>query len=170
LGKKVVPFKIDPEYEYRLREIAEQQGTSVSELVRKIVIDYIQGSAVTPSESTSQDATSPEIAKDLQELEELVSKFIESVKREKEKIDQHCKDHAREVVTLHPSEPIERHYKDCIKRWYGLLYNKALDHKRRYITPLISKMSSKRVNVRKYEDQINGILDELLVATGVILK
>jgi len=101
----------------------------------------------------------------------MITKFIESVKREKEKIDQHCKDHASEVVKLHPNESYDYHYKLCLKRWYGLLYNKARDHKVGYITPLLGKLSAKYrgVNVKKYEDQVNTVLGDLLVFTGIIL-
>jgi gas vesicle protein len=172
LGKKVVPFKIEPEYEPVLREIARKQGISVSELVRRLVVDYIEKNPVVePQGSVSSESTNPELSKDLQEVEEMISKFIESVKREKEKIDQHCKDHASEVLRLHPSESFDYHYKSCLKRWYGLLYNKARDHKTRYITPLLSKLSAKHrgLNVKKYEDQVNAILDDLLVFTGIIL-
>jgi len=172
LGKKVIPFKLDREYEAMLKEIAKKQGVSVSELVRRIVVEYVvKNPNVEPQENVSSETTNPELTRDLQELEQMIAKFIESVKREKEKIDQHCKDHASEVVRLHPNESYDYHYKWCIKRWYGLLYNKARDHKTRYITPLLSKISAKHrgVNLKKYEDQVNAILDDLLVVTGIIL-
>ena len=175
MGKKVIPFKLDREYEAMLKEIAKKQGVSVSELVRRIVVEYVEKNPnpnIEPQGNNAiSESTNPELTRDLQELEQMIAKFIESVKREKEKIDQHCKDHASEVVKLHPSESYDYHYKWCLKRWYGLLYNKARDHKTRYITPLLSKISAKHrgVNVKKYEDQVNAVLDDLLVVTGIIL-
>jgi hypothetical protein len=175
LGKKVIPFKLDPEYEAALKEISRKQGIPVSELVRRIVVEYIEKNpnpnAETPNNNVSSESTNPELTRDLQELEQMTTKFVEAVKREKDKIDQHCRDHASEVVRIHPSESFDYQYKLCLKRWYGLLYNKARDHKVRYITPLLSKLSAKHrgLNVKKYEDQVNAILDDLLVFTGIIL-
>jgi len=74
LGKKVVPFKIEPEYEARLKEISKKQGISVSELVRRIVVEYIEKnpnySVEIQDNSVSNEFTNPELTRDLQEIEQ----------------------------------------------------------------------------------------------------
>jgi len=166
MPSKVIGFRIEPEYENQLREIAKKMGVNVSDLVKRIVIDYLNAN---PDASNAvNEPLSPELQSLLNELETRINKFIELVNRERKKIDDHCKEHADEVVSRHPNEKWDYHYKWCIKRWYGILYNQALNYKRTHITPLISKLAP-RINIRKYEEKANSVIDELLPVTGIIL-
>jgi hypothetical protein len=174
LGKKVVPFKIDPEYEAALREMAQRRGIPVSELIRRIVVNYIDSNT---SEETAAggealpSSVSDEVARLLRDLEEMISSFEKMVDEEEKKIQKYCEEHADQVVLLHPAESRDYHLKWCLKRYYGLLYNKALDHKRSYIMPLISRIASKsKINMSKYEKRVDDVLDRLLPITEIRLE
>lgn len=174
MGKKVVPFKIDPEYEAALKEMARRRGIPVSELIRRIVVSYIDSSAgeeTVAGEETLPGNVNEEVSQLLRDLDEMISKFEKVVEEEERKIQKYCEEHANQVTSMHPTESRDYHLKWCLKQYYGRLYSKALDYKRRYITPLISRMASKsKINMSKYEKRVNDVLDRLLPITGIHLE
>ena len=115
MARKVIGFRIEPEYEELLRRIAEREGIHLSDLVKRIVVDYLKA-YTPPAEGSGDDET----IRKLNEIVELAKKKMEEVYK---KWINHIDTVVKEIVERHPNEDPIQWRNDYYKRYKYSIYS-----------------------------------------------
>jgi predicted DNA-binding protein len=110
---KVIGVRLDLEDARRLEEIAKTQGLKIGELLRQIIVQYLDNQQDVSSDNEPQ--VKDIVERTTKTLEGIVNYYIK-----------YCEDYAKELVSLHPNENYEYWYKDCLKRRRGMIREKMI--------------------------------------------
>lgn len=147
-------FRLDSETESKLKNLADREGKSVSDILRDLVDFY------TSRKPEINETGLP------QYLEIILSEFRERVKEYVERVKQFCNDHANEITTYHENEKGKFEYwRDiCLHRYRTITRHNLNVYVTDKLLPRIVEkldagqkvMLEKRIN-RIIEDAVNEI-------------
>jgi len=102
----------------RLEEIAKKEDVTIGELLRKIIVQYLD----------NQPLQDQDQAQDLGKVNEIVNNTIQLFEKTANYVIKYCQDYANEIVSLHPTAQYDYWYKDCLSRKRGLIRDKLLEY------------------------------------------
>jgi signal recognition particle GTPase len=144
-----VGFRLDSETESKLKNIADREGKSVSDILRNLVDFY------TSRKPEINETGLP------QYLEIILSEFKNRVKEYVERVKQFCEEHAKEITSIHESEKDKYEYwrDTCLHRYRTITTHNLHVYITDKLLPRITQQLDK-AQIVMLEKHINRIIED----------
>ena len=142
-------FRLDSETESKLKNIADREGKSVSDILRDLVDSY------TNRKTEIHETGLP------RNIEVILSEFKNRVMEYVERVKQFCNDHANEITTYHENEKDKFEYwrDTCLHRYRTITIHNLHVYVKDKLLPRITQQLDK-AQIVMLEKHINRIIED----------